>query len=67
MADTLGTTPPDATHWSTRSMATHAGVSKDTVARIWRARQIRPHRVETFKLSNDAAFEEKLVDVVGLY
>ena len=67
VADTLGTTPPDATHWSTRSMAEHAGVGKDTVARIWRARQIRPHRVETFKLSNDPAFEEKLVDVVGLY
>lgn len=65
--DTLHTTPPNATHWSTRSMATHAGVGKDTVARIWRARQIRPHRVETFKLSDDPAFEEKLVDVVGLY
>jgi len=65
--DTLHTTPPDATHWSTRSMAQHAGVGKDTVARIWRARQIRPHRVETFKLSNDPDFEEKLVDVVGLY
>ncbi len=65
--DTLHTTPAGATHWSTRSMAEHAGVGKDTVARIWRARQIRPHRVETFKLSNDPAFEEKLVDVVGLY
>lgn len=65
--DTLHTTPPDATHWSTRSMAEHAGVGKDTVARIWRARKIQPHRVETFKLSNDPAFEEKLVDVVGLY
>ncbi len=65
--DTLHTTPADATHWSTRSMAEHAGVGKDTVARIWRARQIRPHRVEAFKLSNDPACEEKLVDVVGLY
>jgi transposase len=65
--DTLHTTPPDATHWSTRSMAEHAGVGKDTVARIWRARNIRPHRVETFKLSNDPDFEAKLVDVVGLY
>lgn len=65
--DTLHTSPPNATHWSTRSMAEHAGVGKDTVARIWRARQIRPHRVETFKLSNDPAFEAKLVDVVGLY
>jgi hypothetical protein len=58
VADTLGTTPPDATHWSTRSMAEHAGVGKDTVARIWRARQIRPQRVETFNLYNDPAFEE---------
>jgi transposase len=67
VADTLGITPPGATHWSTRSMAAHAGVSKDTVARIWRARGIRPHRVETFKLSGDPDFEAKLVDVVGLY
>jgi hypothetical protein len=65
--DTLHTTPADATHWSTRSMAEHAGVGKDTVARIWRARDIRPWRVETFKLSNDPNFETKLVDVVGLY
>ena len=65
--DTLHTTPPDATHWSTRSMAEHAGVGKDTVARIWRARGIRPHRVDTFKLSTDPDFEAKLVDVVGLY
>ncbi len=65
--DTLHTTPADATHWSTRSMAEHAGVGKDTVARIWRARNIRPWRVENFKLSNDANFETKLVDVVGLY
>jgi transposase len=65
--DTLHTTPADATHWSTRSMAEHAGVGKDTVARIWRARKIRPWRIDTFKLSNDANFETKLVDVVGLY
>jgi transposase len=65
--DTLHTTPPDATHWSTRSMAEHAGVGKDTVARIWRARQLKPWRVNTFKLSNDPDFETKLVDVVGLY
>ena len=65
--DTLHTTPDAATHWSTRSMADHAGVGKDTVARIWRARNMRPWRVETFKLSNDPAFEAKLVDVVGLY
>ncbi len=66
MHDTLHTIPPNATHWSTRSMADHVGVGKDTVARIWRAREIGPHRVETFELSNDPQFEEKLVDVVGL-
>jgi len=65
--DTLHETPPDATHWSTRSMAAHAGVGKDTVARIWRARNLRPWRVDTFKLSNDPDLETKLVDVVGLY
>jgi hypothetical protein len=48
-------------------MADHAGVSKDTVARIWRARGIRPHCIDTFKLSNAPRFEEKLIDVVGLY
>ncbi len=65
--DTLHTTPADVTHWSTRSMADHAGVGKDTVARIRQARNIRPWRMETFKLSNDPNFETKLVDVVGLY
>ena len=45
----------------------HAGVGKDAVARIWRARNLRPWRVDNFKLSNDPAFEEKLVDVVGFY
>lgn len=49
--DTLHTTPSDAIHWSTRSMAVHVGVGKDTVARVWRARNLRPWRVETFKLS----------------
>lgn len=66
--DTLTTVPDDeSTQWSTRSMAARHGVGKDTVARIWRARNLRPWRVDTFKLSNDPAFEEKLVDVVGLY
>jgi len=65
--DTLRTTPPDATQWSVRSMARHAGVSKSTVQEIWSSRQIKPHRVETFKLSNDKRFEEKLTDVVELY
>jgi transposase len=66
--DTLHTIPDDdSTCWSTRTMGQRHGVGKDTVARIWRARKLRPWRVETFKLSNDPRFEEKLVDVVGLY
>src|SRR5512135_1104872 len=64
---TLHETPPGATHWSTRTMAARVGVSRDTVHRVWRARGLQPHRVETFTLSNDPRFEEKLVDVVGLY
>jgi transposase len=65
--DTLHSTPPAETHWSCRSMASHAGMSKATVQKIWSSRGIKPHLVRTFKLSNDARFEEKLVDVVGLY
>jgi len=66
--DTLHTKPPDgATHWSVRSMAKHSGLSKSLVQEIWAARKIRPHLVETFKLSNDKRFEEKLRDVVDLY
>ena len=68
VTDTLHTRPDDgSTHWSTRTMADRFGVGKDTVARIWRARNIKPWLVDTFKLSNDPRFEEKLVDVVGLY
>ncbi|MGH3515358.1 MAG: IS630 family transposase, partial [Pseudonocardiaceae bacterium] len=55
------------THWSCRSMATRAGVSSASVQRIWSARGLKPHLVKTFKLSNDHHFEEKLIDVVGLY
>jgi transposase len=64
---TLHETPPGQTHWSCRSMARAQGVSPATVQRIWSARGLQPHRTETFKLSNDKRFEEKLVDVVGLY
>jgi transposase len=64
---TLHETPAGETHWSCRTMAQRAGVSSSTVQRIWSARGLKPHRVETFKLSNDPRFEEKLVDVVGLY
>jgi transposase len=66
--DTLHTVPEDgSTQWSTRTMAARHGVSRDFVSRIWRARKIRPWRVELFKLSTDPDFEAKLVDVVGLY
>ncbi|MEX2553807.1 MAG: IS630 family transposase [Actinomycetota bacterium] len=67
VADTLSITPEGATHWSCRSMASHAKVSPATVQRIWSARGLRPHKVETFKLSNDKHFERKLVDIVSLY
>ncbi len=59
--------PKGQTHWSCRTMAEVAGVSPATVQRVWSARGFKPHRVKTFKLSNDKRFEEKLVDVVGLY
>lgn len=66
--DTLHGRPPDgATHWSVRSMAAHSGLSKSTVQKIWSARGIKPHLIESFKLSNDPRFEEKLRDVVQLY
>jgi transposase len=64
---TLHEKPEAETHWSCRSMARAQGVSPATVQRIWSARGLKPHRVKTFKLSNDKRFEEKLVDVVGLY
>jgi transposase len=64
---TLHETPPGETHWSCRSMARAQGVSHTTVQKIWAARGLKPHRVDTFKLSKDPRFEEKLVDVVGLY
>jgi transposase len=64
---TTQTKPPDATHWSTRSMAKAQGVSKATIQRIWNAHGLQPHRNEQFKLSTDCHFSEKLTDVVGLY
>lgn len=64
---TLRERPPHATHWSTRSMAAASGVSAATVRRIWRAHGLKPHRIETFKLSRDPEFVEKLEDIVGLY
>ncbi len=64
---TLHTTPPNATHWSTRSMAKAQGLSEATIRRIWRRHQLTPHLSKTFKLSRDTRFVEKLCDVVGLY
>jgi len=64
---TLESKPKDATHWSTRGMAKASGVSASTVHRVWRAFSLQPHRTETFKLSTDPQFVEKVRDIVGLY
>lgn len=67
IARTLESMPPDATHWSTRSMAKATGMSQSAVSRIWRAFWLKPHRSETFKISADPFFIEKVRDIVGLY
>ena len=64
---TLEQQPAEATHWSTRSMAAATGLSQSAVSRIWRAFALQPHRIETFNLSSDPLFVEKVRDVVGLY
>jgi transposase len=64
---TLESAPRDATHWSTRSMAAHLGMSQSTVSRVWRAFGLAPHKVDTWKLSKDPLFVDKVRDVVGLY
>lgn len=64
---TLRETPPKATHWSLRSMAAAAGISYSRVQRIWRAHGLKPHLVDTFKVSRDKNFAAKVADVVGLY
>ena len=64
---TLSTRPAAATHWSLRSMAKATGLSVSTVGRVWRAFGLQPHRTETFKLSTDPLFAEKVRDIVGLY
>jgi hypothetical protein len=64
---TLGSTPKDATHGSIRSMATQTGLSHTTIRRIWKAFGLQPHRSETFRLSSDPLFVDKVRDIVGLY
>jgi transposase len=64
---TLHEKPPNATHWSLRSMAAAAGLSRTSVQRIWRAHGLKPHQVKTFKVSRDKNFAAKVADVVGLY
>ena len=64
---TLESTPKNATHWSRAKMADRSGLSKSTIGRIWRAFELKPHRQNGFKLSNDPQFVEKVYDVIGLY
>jgi Homeodomain-like domain len=65
--DTLHVRPDDgSTQWSTRTMADRYGIGKDTVARIWRKHDLRPWKIDAFKVSDDPDFEAKLVDVVGM-
>jgi len=67
ISGTRNLTPPDATQWSIRSMAAHSGLSRSTIQTEWSARGLKPHLVRTFKVSTDPNFDDKVVDVVGLY
>ncbi|WP_022887235.1 IS630 family transposase [Glaciibacter superstes] len=64
---TLESTPKNATHWSRAKMADRSGLSKSTIGRIWKAFELKPHREDGFKLSNDPRFVEKVYDIIGLY
>ena len=67
IARTTQTKPNGATHWSRSRMAREMGISESSVGRIWRAHGLKPHRIESFKVSNDPHFAEKLEAIVGLY
>jgi transposase len=67
VVDTLESTPKDATHWSRSKMAQRSGLSRSTIGRIWGAFELKPHLTDTYKLSNDPLFVEKVYDIVGLY
>ena len=67
VVDTLESTPKDATHWSRSKMAKRSGLSRSTIGRIWGAFDLKPHLADTYKLSNDPLFVEKVYDIVGLY
>lgn len=67
VVDTLESKPKGATHWSTRDMAKHSGLSHSTIGRIWRTFGLQPHRSDAFQLSNDPLFIDKVRDIVGLY
>jgi transposase len=67
VVSTLESTPANATHWSRAKMAERSGLSKSTIGRIWKAFELKPHREDGFKLSNDPLFVDKVYDVVGLY
>jgi hypothetical protein len=64
---TLESAPKNATHWNLAKMAERSGLSKSTVGRIWKAFELKPHRTDGFRLSNDPLFVEKVHDIVGLY